>query len=111
MAYDEALAARIRAQLGDVAGVAEKRMFGGLAFLIAGHMSVAVSRDGGILLRVGPARADVLLDRPGTEVMMMRGRPMEGWLRVRGATLDDDAVLAQWVAEGVTFAHTLEPKR
>jgi TfoX/Sxy family transcriptional regulator of competence genes len=111
VAYDEALAARIRAQLGAFDDLTERRMFGGLAFLIAGHMSVTASRDGGIMVRVDPERADALLQRPGCEVMVMRGRPMDNWLRVTGTTLDDDAALADWIGEAAGYARTLTPKR
>jgi len=109
MAYDERLAERIRDVLGGER-VTEKKMFGGLAFLVGGNMSVAASGQGGLMVRVPPAEADALLDEPGAEVVVMRGRPMQGWLRVHGPTLDDDAVLAGWVRRGADYAATLPAK-
>ncbi|GAA4688368.1 TfoX/Sxy family protein [Pseudonocardia yuanmonensis] len=113
MAYDEALAARVRDLLADEPGLTEKRMFGGLAFLLGGHMAVAASGRGGLMVRVDPARTPALLARPGVERMVMQGREMDGWLRVFGhPEVDDlpDADLAGWVAEGVGFVKTLPPK-
>lgn len=110
MAYDEALADRLREQLAD-APVTERRMFGGLAFLLAGNLAVAASGQGGLLVRVDPATSDDLLAEPGTDPFVMPGRPaMKGWLRVSGEVLDDDAVLAQWVDRGLEHAATLPPK-
>jgi TfoX/Sxy family transcriptional regulator of competence genes len=110
MAYDEDLADRIREQLGRER-VTEKKMFGGLAFLIGGNMSVAASGNGGILVRVDPAEGAELLARPGVEPMAMGGRaPMKGWLRVAPESLVDDAALADWVRRGVSYARSLPPK-
>ncbi len=111
VAYDEHLAARIRALLGDEADLTEKRMFGGLAFLIGGNMAVAASGRGGLLVRADPATSDNLLPSTGVGPMEMRGRQMQGWLRV-----DDEAVrtkrqLERWVRVGVGYARTLPPKR
>ena len=110
MAYDEALAARIRALVAEEAGASEQRMFGGLAFLVGGNMAVAASSQGGLLVRVDPAAADELAGEDGVAPMEMRGREMRGWLRV-----DDEAVrtkrqLERWVKVGVGFARTLPPK-
>ena len=110
MAHDEALAGRLRAALRGQDGLGEKRMFGGLAFLLHGHMTIAASSRGGIMVRVDPAREDELLARPGVEPMVMRGRPMTGWLRVAAGELDDDAALEAWVDEGVAYVRTLPPK-
>jgi TfoX/Sxy family transcriptional regulator of competence genes len=110
VAHDEALAGRLRAALGGEDGLSEKRMFGGLAFLVHGHMAIAASSRGGILVRVDPAREDELLAHPGVEPMIMRGRPMTGWLRVAGDELGDDAALERWVREGVAYVRTLPPK-
>jgi len=113
MAYDEGLAARIRALLADEAGLTEKAMFGGLAFLLDGHMAVAASGRGGLMVRVDPQRSAELLGRPRAARMVMGGREMEGWLRVSGTPeVDDvdDAELSGWVAEGVGFVRTLPPK-
>lgn len=111
MAYDEQLADRIRALLAGAPGVTEKRMFGGLAFLVGGHMAVAASGQGGLMARVDPDHEDALLAEPGVTPMEMRGRPMTGWLRVdAGAVADDDALRA-WVDRSRAFAAGLPPKR
>ncbi len=110
MAYDERLAERIRALVEDEEGVSEKRMFGGLAFLVNGNMSVSASGQGGLLLRVDPERADDLLEQPHAEPFVMRGRPMDGWLRVEEGGLQSDESLARWVGHGVAYARSLPPK-
>lgn len=110
MAYDEELANRIRTQLSGVT-VTEKKMFGGLAFLVGGNMSVAASGGGGILVRVDPSEYDALLDEPGAAEMDMGRGPMRGWLRVDAATVDDDAALARWVKRGVAYAQSLPVKK
>ena len=110
MAYDEDLAERIRGLLADEAGVAEKKMFGGLAFLIGGNMAVAASGQGGALVRVDPEQSDEFVAGSNAEVMVMRGRPMTGWLRVDSADLRDDSELERWVALGAAFARSLPPK-
>jgi len=110
MAYDEELAERIRGMLGDQP-VVEKKMFGGLAFLVGGHMSVSASGQGGLLVRVDPADSDDLLDEPGVTLMQMGNRkPMDGWLRVDPQALEDEAALARWVERGVGYAASLPPK-
>ncbi|MHC1559799.1 TfoX/Sxy family protein [Actinomycetospora sp. C-140] len=109
MAYDEELAERLRERLDGQRDVAEKRMFGGLAFLLGGHMTVCASSRGGLMVRVDPARAETLLDPPGVDNMIMRGRPMAGWLYVDRERLDG-AALDGWVDEGVAFVQTLPPK-
>ncbi len=110
MAYDRELANRLRWLLVDE-DVVEKRMFGGLAFLIGGNMSVAASSNGGLLVRVDPAATDALLAEPGAEEFQMGGRgSMKGWLYVQGQVLDDDETLATWVTRGVTFARSLPTK-
>ncbi len=91
MAYDEELAARIRELIAGEDGVVEKKMFGGLAFLIGGNMSVSASGQGGMLLRVDPAESEALLDEPHAQPFVMRGRAMDGWLRVDPAGLEDRA--------------------
>ena len=108
MAYDEALAERIRAMLPDEP-VAEKKMFGGLAFLLGGNMSVAASGQGGLLVRVDPQQTESLLREPGADLMQMGGRTMNGWLRVTADVLDD-TTLQTWVDRGVGYAKTLPPK-
>jgi TfoX/Sxy family transcriptional regulator of competence genes len=110
MAYDEDLAARIRELVAGEAGVTEQRMFGGLAFLIGGNMAVAASGQGGALVRVDPDEGDALLSEPGAEPMVMRGRPMSGWLRVDADALRTDAQLERWVRRGVAYARSLPAK-
>ncbi len=110
MAYDEDLANRIRELVADQDGVVEQRMFGGLAFLIGGHMAVAVSHQGGLLLRVDPEATDVLLARPHTEAFVMRGRAMDGWLRVEPNGVKTEEQLEWWVERGVGYARSLPPK-
>ena len=111
MAYDEALAARIRDHVLDLAPQAlEQKMFGGLAFLVGGHLAVAASGSGGLMLRCAPEDTDRLLEEPGAGTMVMRGRAMDGWLRVDDTTLDE-AALERWVRIGVDFASSLPPKR
>ena len=111
MAYDEELAARIRELVAGERGLTEKKMFGGLAFLIKGNMAVAASGQGGILVRVDPAQGAKLIARPEAEPMVMRGRAMEGWLRVDTAGLGTRRALEQWVSRGVTYAKSLPAKR
>jgi hypothetical protein len=110
MAYDEDLAARIRDILAPERGLSEKRMFGGLAFLLDGHMAVAASGQGGLLLRIDPARADELVAGPHVGRMVMRGREMDGWLRVDPPAVDTEARLTEWVGLGVAYVRTLPPK-
>src|SRR3954451_12289414 len=110
MAYDEELAERVREVLATEAAVSEKRMFGGLAFLIGGNMAVAASREGGLLLRCDPADTAELVSRGGAQRMMMRGREMEGWLRVDAATVARDADLRRWIAHGTAYARALPAK-
>jgi hypothetical protein len=111
MAYDEELAERMRALLADEPGVVEQKMFGGLAFLIGGNMAVAASGQGGALVRVDPEQSDELVAGSKAEVMVMRGRPMAGWLRVASADLESDSDLARWVGLGAAYARSLPPKR
>ena len=110
MAYDEELAERVRRLLAPHAGVTERKMFGGLAFLVDGNMAVAASGQGGILVRVDPAASDRLLSTTKAHPMVMRGRPMEGWLRVDREDLREKRQLARWVERGVSYAHSLPPK-
>ena len=110
MAYDESLAARIRALGEREPGLTEQRMFGGLAFLIGGNMAVAARGGGGLLLRIDPEEADVLLRDPDAEPFVMRGRAMDGWLGVRESGVQTDAALERWVAAGVRRARALPPK-
>jgi TfoX/Sxy family transcriptional regulator of competence genes len=110
MAYDHELADRIRALVAPQP-IVEKAMFGGLAFLVGGNMSVSASGRGGLLVRVDPAETEALLAEPGVEVFDMGSRgPMKGWLRVSAEVLDDDAVLSAWVQRGLDYASSLPAK-
>jgi hypothetical protein len=111
MAYDDDLADRIRELVGGQDGVTEMRMFGGLAFLVNGNMAVSASGRGGLLLRVDPARGDALVQEPHVDRFVMRGREMDGWLRVEPAAVATDEQLSAWVAHGVGYARSLPPKR
>ena len=111
MAYDESLAQRIREILSSDKDVREKKMFGGLAFLIGGNMSVAASGQGGLLVRVPPAESDVLATKPHVHTMVMRGRSMKGWLRVDSAGVQTKKQLEAWVVRGVAYARSLPPKQ
>ena len=110
VAYDEDLANRIRELIAGEEGVTEKRMFGGLAFLIGGNMAVAASGQGGLLVRVDPAETDTLLTEPHAEPFEMRGRGMQGWLRVDDEGLKTKGALEPWVRRGVAYARSLPPK-
>jgi hypothetical protein len=110
MAYDEDLTNRIRELLGSERGVEEKRMFGGLAFLINGNMSVAASGQGGLLVRVPPDDTDTLLERAHVTAMVMAGREARGWLRVDTEGLKTKRQLQSWVTRGVGYARGLPPK-
>lgn len=110
MAYDTDLADRVREVVQAERGLTEKRMFGGLAFLIDGHMAVSASSGGGMLLRIDPAQTNWLVDEPHVRRFEMRGRKMDGWLRVDAAVLETDDDLRRWVALGVTYARSLPDK-
>jgi TfoX/Sxy family transcriptional regulator of competence genes len=111
MAYDHDLAERIRFFAEGEPGLAEKRMFGGLAFLVNGHLAVAASGQGGLLARADPARVDELLRESGVERAVMRGRVMGGWLRVAPACVATDDDLERWVRRCIDHARSLSPKR
>ena len=110
MAYDEDLANRIRELLAAESGVTEKKMFGGLAFLIGGNMSVAASGQGGLMVRVDPAETEELLAKPHARPFEMRGRQMDGWLRVDDEGVRTKRELEPWVRRGVAYARSLPPK-
>jgi TfoX/Sxy family transcriptional regulator of competence genes len=111
MAYDEELADRIRELVANEQGVTEKKMFGGLAFLIGGNMSVSASGQGGLLLRVDPAETEALLSEPHADPFVMRGRAMDGWLRVAPEGVSTRRELERWVARGVAYARSLPAKQ
>jgi len=110
VAYDEALAGRIRELVGDEPNLTEQKMFGGLAFLIGGNMAVAASGQGGVLVRVDPDESEALVATTPAELMEMRGRSMRGWLRVAPEDVASEKQLAEWVERGTAFARSLPPK-
>jgi TfoX/Sxy family transcriptional regulator of competence genes len=110
VAYDEDLANRIRELVHEEPGLTEKQMFGGLAFLINGNMAVGASGQGGMLLRVDPAATDDLLSEAYAQPFEMRGRSMQGWLRVDSDGLRTKPDLEKWVARGTSYARSLPSK-
>jgi TfoX/Sxy family transcriptional regulator of competence genes len=108
--YDTELAERIRELIASEPGLLEKQMFGGLTFLLDGHMSVAVASQGGLLLRVNPDDQEWLLARPHASPFVMKRREARGWIRVAPEALDDDGELAFWVEQGVNYAQALPPR-
>ena len=110
MAYDEDLADRVRGAITASHDVTEQKMFGGLAFLVGGHLAVAASGQGGLLVRTDPAESERLLATTTAEEMVMRGRPMRGWLRVDASEVRTKRQLERWVRLGATYAASLPPK-
>ena len=111
MAYDEELADRIRSLVAGEPDLSEKKMFGGLSFLIGGNMAVAASGQGGVLVRADPAQSDELVASTQAYLMEMRGRQMQGWLRVDADDVRADVELARWVELGTAYARSLPAKR
>ncbi len=110
MPYDEDLANRLREALAGEDAISEKKMFGGLAFLLHGNMSVSASRNGGLLVRVDPADTDACLARPHVTLMKMGGRTMDGWITVAPEGLETKRQLASWVERSIAYVKTLESK-
>jgi TfoX/Sxy family transcriptional regulator of competence genes len=110
VAYDEELAERIRELVVGQPDLTESKMFGGLAFLVNGNMAIAASGQGGVLVRVDPAATDELVASSDATIAVMRGRPMDGWLRVAPDHLRTKRQLAKWVTRGTTYARSLPPK-
>ena len=110
MAYDRDLAERIRSVVASKKGFSERAMFGGLAFLLNGNMSVSASRNGGLLARIDPADTEAALARPHVALMEMRGRTMPGWVTVAPEGLKTKRDLGAWVRRSVAFVRTLPPK-
>jgi TfoX/Sxy family transcriptional regulator of competence genes len=110
MAYDEDLANRIRELMAEEPGVSEKKMFGGLAFLVGGNMAVAASGQGGLMVRVDPDETEALVAEPHAQPMEMRGRVMDGWLRVEDEGVRSAEQLGPWVRRGVAYARSLPAK-
>ena len=110
MAYDQDLADRIRRLIGGDPDLTERKMFGGLAFLIGGNMAIAASGEGGAMIRVDPQESEALIAATNASLMEMRGRAMPGWLRVTSEDLRTDDQLSPWVERGVGYARSLPPK-
>jgi TfoX/Sxy family transcriptional regulator of competence genes len=110
MAYDESLPERIREQIAKERALTEKKMFGGLAFLIGGNMAIAASGQGGILVRVDPVQSPKLASAPGAATAVMQGRSMPGWLRVDADHVKTKPQLAKWVKVGIAYAKSLPAK-
>jgi len=110
VAYDEDLANRIRELMPGERALTEKKMFGGLGFMIGGNMAVAASGQGGLLVRVDPDEGEELVNKPHAEPMVMRGREMTGWLRVDDEGVKTKRQLQAWVERGVAYARSLPPK-
>jgi TfoX/Sxy family transcriptional regulator of competence genes len=111
MAYDEALADRIRELVAAHQGVTEQRMFGGLAFLLNGNMAIAASGGGGVLVRVDPAQSAKIVASTNATPMEMRGKKMAGWLRVATEDVRTKRQLAKWTDLGIAYAASLPAKR
>ena len=111
MAYDEDLATRIRDLIGPDPDLTEKKMFGGLAFLIRGHMAISASGQGGVLVHVDPGRSGDLVATTRATTAVMQGREMPGWLRVSPEDLGSDDDLSGWVEIGIGHARSLPPKQ
>ena len=110
MAYDETLADRVRAFLEGAPLLTEKKMFGGLGFMVRGNMAVAVSSQDGLMVRIDPAEGDHLVATTAAYPMEMRGRELSGWLRVDADDLASDDALAEWVRRGASYAGSLPAK-
>jgi TfoX/Sxy family transcriptional regulator of competence genes len=110
MAYDENLANRLRELLAGEEGITEKKMFGGLAFLLNGNMTVSASGQGGLLARVDPEQTDAALGRPHASLMEMRGRTMDGWIRVASDGVKTKRELESWVRRSLSYVRGLPPK-
>ena len=109
MAYDEALASRVRESVGETPDISERQMFGGIAFMLSGNMAVGVSKDD-LMVRIDPDDHYEALTQPGVRVFDMTGRPMKGWILVGPEATEDDADLQRWVEAGLDFAGSLPPK-
>lgn len=109
MAYDEGLAHRIREILNDQPGLVEKKMFGGVGFMLHGNMACGVNKEH-LVVRVGPQQYESALARPSAKPFDITGRPMTGWVMVGPDGYESDEVLKNWVQQGVDFALSLSPK-
>lgn len=109
MAFDEALAARVREALSENADISERQMFGGIAFMLSGNMAVGVSKED-LMVRIDPDDQEEALAHPGVRPFDMTGRPMKGWILVAPDATGEDSELAQWITRGLDFAGSLPPK-
>lgn len=109
MAYDKGLAQRVREILEELPGFNEKKMFGGICWLLHGNMAGGIINDD-LIVRVGPEKYDTALNQPGTRVFDITGRVMKGWVMVSSTELESDQALSNWMQQGVDFARTLPPK-
>lgn len=109
MAFDEQLAQRIRAEIGEHPALIEKQMFGGLSFLLAGNMAVGVIADE-LCVRVSKDGHDAAIEKPGARIFDFSGRPMKGWILVAPSAVESDSDLAAWIDRGMEFASSLPPK-
>ena len=109
MAYDEGLAQRIRELLKDMPGLVEKKMFGGVGYMLHGNMACGVNKDN-FIVRLGPERHEEGMGMPNTKPFDLTGRPMKGWVMVMAEGYESDEDLGDWVQQGVDFAITLPPK-
>jgi len=111
MAYDPVLAERIRDELASQPDIIERKMFGGLAFLLRGHMTAVASGQGGLMIRADPDQSEALVQSTPAEFAVMRGKQMKGWLRLDSAAIEDELELTAWIERSVDYASTLPPKR
>lgn len=109
VAFDEALAGRVREALGDNPDISERRMFGGIAFMLSGNMAVGVSKEE-LMVRIDPDDQDEALAHAGVRPFDMTGRPMKGWILVAPDATAEDTALVEWITRGLDFAGSLPPK-
>lgn len=109
MPFDEKLAGRIRRHLGKRAGISERKMFGGIIFMLQGNMCCGVHRDA-LIVRLGPEEAGRALAEPHARVFDLTGRPMKAWVLVEASGLGKDAALGKWLDRAVRWAGSLPPK-
>jgi len=109
MAYDEGLAERIRGALHDERGITEKKMFGGVGYLLDGNMAVGVWKDS-LVARVGPDAYPSALEKPHAAEFNVTGRAMKGWVLVAPEGIAEDGTLQAWIDRSLTFVRTLPPK-
>ena len=109
MAFDEQLAESVRQRIKGHPGVVEKKMFGGVAFLVNGNMSVGIHKNE-LIVRLAPEETETALKEPGARIFDITGRPMKGWLLVGGPGIKESKSLSNWVRRGVSYAGSLPKK-